>query len=396
METYRVLVVDDEPGMRAGVARALRDATITVPETGEDLRFETLTAEDGEAALELLAAEHVDLMLLDYKLPGINGLDVLERLDRDGDETGVLTIMITAYASLETAVTATKRGAYDFLAKPFTPAELKAAVRKAARHLAVRRQARRLAAEKRQLRFQFISVLSHELKAPLNAIDGYLKIIRDRAAGDDVAAYEKMLDRSMIRLDGMRKLIFDLLDLTRIESGQKRRDFADVDLREVAESAIETLAPAADDADVTIELEAPEALPLRADRGEMEIILNNLVSNGVKYNRPGGTVTVALADEGERARITVTDTGIGMTDEEAARLFEDFVRIRNEKTRNILGSGLGLSTVRKLARMYAGDIAVRSEPDVGSTFTVTLHKHTEPEADENAQQAGHPELAARE
>ena len=95
-------------------------------------------------------------------------------------------IMITAYASLETAVTATRRGAYDFLAKPFTPEELRGAVRKAARHLILQRQARRLAEEKRQVRFQFISVLAHEMKAPIAAIEGYLQMIRERALGESL------------------------------------------------------------------------------------------------------------------------------------------------------------------------------------------------------------------
>jgi len=111
---------------------------------------------------------------------------------------------------------------------------------------------------------------------------------------------------------------------------------------------------------------------LTADPSEMEIVLNNLVSNAVKYNRDDGTVTVVIDHKGEAARIQVTDTGIGLTPEEAAKLFNEFVRIKNEDTYKILGSGLGLSTVRKLAQMYGGDAMVKSEKGVGSTFTVTL------------------------
>jgi signal transduction histidine kinase len=109
-----------------------------------------------------------------------------------------------------------------------------------------------------------------------------------------------------------------------------------------------------------------------ADPDELEIVLNNLVSNAVKYNRDGGSVTVALAREGDTVRITVADTGIGMTPEESAKLFTEFVRIKNEDTIKILGSGLGLSTVRKLAQMYGGDASVKSERGSGSIFTVIL------------------------
>ena len=137
--------------------------------------------------------------------------------------------MITAYASIETAVTATKRGAYDFLAKPFTPDELKSTIRKAAARLILAKQTRKLAEEKRQVRFEFIRVLGHELKAPLNAVEGYLRMFKDRSLGDDPAAYDEGIDRSLMRIDGMRKLIADLLDMTQIESGRKNRQLAEVD-----------------------------------------------------------------------------------------------------------------------------------------------------------------------
>jgi len=391
MTTLSVLVVDDEAGMRTGVARALRGVTVRVPEVEDAVDFDVAQAASGEEALEAIAHRLPDVLLLDHKLPGLSGLDVLERIG--GEDRGVLTIMITAYASLETAIAATKRGAYDFLAKPFTPEELRATLRKASRHLLLARQARRLAEEKRQVRFEFISVLAHELKAPLNAIEGYLNIFRDRSAGEDPGTYEHMLDRCRIRVEGMRKLIFDLLDLTRIESGQKRRDFTELDLRELAAAAAEAFAPQAAERRVTIALAAGGPVRLAGDRGEIEIILNNLLSNAIKYNRDGGRVDLAVAEDGPFATIRVADTGIGMTPQEAARLFQDFVRIRNPKTRDILGSGLGLSTLKKLAQLYGGEVRVDSTPDVGSTFTVLLRKDTSPEVGD-AQPQGNAALAA--
>ena len=175
METLRVLVVDDEPGMLTGVSRSLANFKFRLPDVNGDIGFTVETAATGEQAIERLAADPPDILLLDHKLPGLSGLEVLERLVTP--ERGMLTVMITAYASLEAAVTAIKRGAYDFLAKPFTPDELRNTVRKAAGSLILARQARQLAREKRQLRFQFISVVAHELKAPLGAIEGYLNIL---------------------------------------------------------------------------------------------------------------------------------------------------------------------------------------------------------------------------
>ncbi len=171
----------------------------------------------------------------------------------------------------------------------------------------------------------------------------------------------------------MKKLIFDLLDLTRIESGQKQRVFTDVALGELVATSIDLFQGEAAERGITIAVDCPADLSLRADSGEIEIVLNNLVSNAVKYNRDGGRVDVALRRADDTVTLTVADTGIGLTAGEAAKLFNEFTRIKNEHTVNILGSGLGLSTVKKLANLYGGDASVTSVAGEGSTFTVTLH-----------------------
>ncbi|MBN2193059.1 MAG: response regulator [Polyangiaceae bacterium] len=373
METVRVLVVDDELGMRHGVERTLRGFHISLADVEGEIAFDVSLAATGEEALERLRAEPVDLLLLDHKLPGIQGLDVLDVVSKEyrGE---VLTVMITAYASIETAISATKRGAYDFLAKPFTPAELKATVTKAARHLMLQRQARLLARDKHKLRYQLISVVAHELKSPLAAIEGYLQLLQDQRACADPATRTHMIERSLVRLDGMRKLIFDLLDLTQIESGQRPRTLVATDLGARAAFALEGAKPAAETRRISLILDVPTPVVFSADPAEMDIILNNLVSNAVKYNRDNGTVTVSIRDSATQVTIAVNDTGIGMTAEECARLFGEFVRIRNVKTKDILGSGLGLSILKRLATLYHGGVVVVSEPDVGTTFTVTLAK----------------------
>lgn len=374
-ETLRLLVVDDEMGMRMAVERALRSYSCRVEEIDSDVDFVVASAESGEEALEMIDKEQPNLIMLDYKLPGISGIDVLNALgDRKQD---IFVVMITAYASLETAVQATKLGAYDFLAKPFTPDELKSVVRKTTRHMLLQRQARKLAQEKKQMRFQLISVVAHELKAPIAAIEGYLYILKDPAIMADASIVSKSVERSLVRLDGMRKLILDLLDLTRIESGQKKRELKDADIAAIARASMETIAPTAADKRVTMEMNCPERLVFRADAGEIEIIFNNLLSNAVKYNRDDGRVTATVEKFGDGVKISVADTGIGMTEEEKSRLFGEFVRIKNKKTKNVMGSGLGLSIVKKLTALYGGSVSVESEPDVGSTFTATLVKAAE-------------------
>lgn len=366
--SIHVMVVDDEPGVRMGVTRALRTYTAKLETVDGSCSYRVSEAASAEDALEQIERDPPEVLLLDYKLPGMSGLELLSRIE--GKQ--LLTVMITAYASLETAITATKRGAYDFLPKPFTPAELRNVVRKTSEHLLLQREARRLAEERQRVRFQFISVLAHELKAPLAAVEGYLHLLQDEQLSADPAKRRNMIDRSLHRLGGMRKLIFDLLDMTRIESGERARDIGDVELVQLLSDGLDTVREEAAAREITLALEAPEALSFRCDPSELEMLLNNLLTNAVKYNRDGGRVDVTLEQREDQIHLRVADTGIGMTPAERDRVFGEFARIRNAKTRDILGSGLGLSTVHKLVKLYGGEITVESEPDVGTTFDVLL------------------------
>ncbi len=370
MIILRTLVVDDELGMRASIKRALSKFRLTLPHIEDEIQFDVDVAENGEVAVDKIKTDKPDLLLLDYKLPGISGLEILEQVK--ASESEMITVMITAYASIETAVTAVKRGAFDFLAKPFTPGELKNVVTKGAQRLLLAREVERLAREKHQVRFQFISVLGHELKSPLNSIEGYLDIMQNHKLGSDISSYDTMINRCLVRTEGMRKMILDLLDLTRIESGQKKRELNNHDVVKTARLAIESVLPETERRKISVNLNTENSILFNCDPGEIEIILNNLISNAVKYNKDGGKIDIELSKSGNQLKIVVKDTGIGMTQEEASKLFNEFVRIKNAKTRDILGSGLGLTILKKISSLYQGTIDVKSEPDAGSTFTVIL------------------------
>ncbi len=375
MEKLKVLVVDDEPGIRSGINRILRNYSVGFPFMEEDFQFELIDAETGEKAIEIIESSPVDIVLLDNKLPGINGIDVLEYISKQKYDVQVM--MITSYASLDLAVKATNIGAYNFIPKPFTPDELKTAMEGITKHLFLKRMTRQLHKEGKEIRFQFLSVLSHELKSPINAIEGYLQIMKEKQVGDKIDDYEVMINRSIERLKGMRTLIMDLLDLTKLESGKKQREIKKIDIAEIAKMAIHSMEPLAIQKNVRIYYDNGEPCYLNGDSAEIEIILNNLLSNAVKYNREGGQVYVHIKGSDDKVFIKVEDTGIGMTEEDQEKLFQEFVRIKNVKTKNITGSGLGLSIIKKLADLYAGDIKVTSKPDVGTSFTVMLMKNAD-------------------
>jgi hypothetical protein len=372
MAVLKVLVIDDEPGIRSGVTRILRDFHVTYPFMDEDYTFELIEAPTGEEGIEKIENEKPDIILLDNKLPGIQGVDVLEYIHTK--KYDIVVAMITSYASLDVAIRATRDGATDFIPKPFTPQELKSSVENITKQLYLRRITRRLTVEGKQIRYQFLSVLSHELKAPLNAIEGYLRMMQGKEAGDRIDDYADQIDRSLQRIQGMRNLIMDLLDFTKIRLEKKEGKIRPVDLAEVAKNAMVTVQPYAIQMEVSLNLDVKSEVVINADPADMEIIFNNLVSNSVKYNKVGGKADIIIDSTENEVIISFTDSGIGIKKADIENLFTEFVRIKNEKTRNITGSGLGLSIVKKVVQLYFGTISVESTPDVGTVFTVRLPK----------------------
>jgi signal transduction histidine kinase len=281
-------------------------------------------------------------------------------------------MMITSHASLDIAVKATRDGAYDFVPKPFTPQELKASIENITKHLFLKRMTKKLNKEGKSIRFQFLSVLSHELKTPLNAIEGYLHMIQEKQLGNTLEDYEAVINRSLERVKGMRNMIMDMLDLTQIESGKKKRELSKINIVPFALAAIDSMRPYAIQKEVKVNIHSHGAVYMTADADELEIIFNNLISNAVKYNKPGGSVDCYIGEANGLITISVADTGIGIAKDDLVNIFNEFVRIKNEKTKNISGSGLGLSIVRKLAEFYNGKVSIVSEPDKGTQVIVEL------------------------
>ena len=372
MAKLRVLIVDDEPGICSGISRILANYSVDFPFLEEEFTFETQEVGSGEEAIEVIDKQGADIVLLDNKLPGICGVDVLEYINKKQIDCNVM--MITSYASLDLAIKATNYGAYNFVPKPFTPQELKTSMESITKNLYLRRMTNKLDNEAKQNRNQFLTVLSHELKLPLSAVEGYLRAMKERLSGEKIEDYDDMINRSLERMKGIRLLISDLLDLTIIESDKKNKSIRKVDITDIAFTSKEIISPMAIQKNVRILIDSePEHIFLHADPEQVEIIFNNLLSNAVKYNKDNGEVQCTLREFPEFIKVTITDTGIGMNEDDIPQMFQDFVRIKNEKTKKITGSGLGLSITRKIVEeIYNGKISVSSVPDVGTSFIITL------------------------
>jgi signal transduction histidine kinase len=222
---------------------------------------------------------------------------------------------------------------------------------------------------------RFVSMVAHELKSPLSAIINYINVILTGMFDRDPVKIHEMLERCKVRGEALLDLVRDLLYINAREVGRVQRTPEDLDLRATIQAQLEFFKVQTDKRKLVVSLDAPfESCPVRADRGDLDRIFMNLISNAIKYNRDRGSLAVSIADGGEHWSVSVSDTGIGMSPAEIANLFQEFYRVKSSKTSGIAGTGLGLATVKRVLGEYEATIEVESRPDAGSTFRVRFPK----------------------
>ncbi len=235
-------------------------------------------------------------------------------------------------------------------------------------------EVRRLATEKSR----FIRMMVHELRSPLGSVKGVLEVLEDKSLGDDLEPYLPMVQRADARIDGLTGLISDLLSLSRIEQTSKDGDVELVAIAPFVAEALdvqrEAMAARGIDGAFAPAADLPQVL-IAAD--DLRLVVSNLVGNAVKYNCDGGSVTVTAAvvkgvGDGDWLRLDVTDTGLGIKDENLARIFTEFFREKRPETRALEGNGLGLAIVKRLVERAGGRLEVSSAEGEGSTFSVLL------------------------
>lgn len=355
-----VLIIDDEEAMRDSCSQILLKSG-----------FRAETAEDGATGLEKIKELRPDLILVDLKMPGISGFDVLERLK--AIDPKVIPIVITGYATVDSAVEAMKKGAYDFLPKPFSPEELRIIIRRAHERRRLVLEAEALRLEKKLLEENFITLVSHQLRSPLVAIQQYFEVILAGIMGPTEGQIKEMILKARDRLGGLLNLINDWLDLARINKGQIVDKFKPLDIQIALEKLVEFMRPLAEEFGVTLELNRlPGSVLVLGDEQTLEQVFTNLVSNAIKYNKPPGRVRISLTEDAEAVSVSFEDTGIGIAKEHIPFLFDQFYQVHRGEQKRMKGTGLGLSIAKKIVEAHNGTIGVSSEPGRGSTFTVRL------------------------
>jgi signal transduction histidine kinase len=237
--------------------------------------------------------------------------------------------------------------------------------------------ARRLLAEQNarlreadRLKDEFVALISHDLRTPLTSIMGYLELAMDEPdVGDDARGYLDVVQRNSERL---LRLVNDLLFVARLEAGELDLHPAPLDLGAIVRQSVDEARPRAAAKGIELGCELQSVPPLPADKGRIFQLLDNLVSNAIKFTSEGGRVEVRLVERGARARIEVRDNGIGISADDQARLFERFFRAKGATDRHIPGTGLGLYIASAIAEAHGGTIDVESAPGRGTTFWVEL------------------------
>ena len=406
----RILIVDDLPEKRLAYGAIL-----------EGLGAEVVMAGSGEEALKHVLEGEFAVILLDVNMPGMDGLETAELLRQHRNARHTPIIMVTAYADDVQSARGYELGVVDYIQVPVMAPVMRAkvgvfldlfltraAVARANQYLESRvaertaellRSNERLRAEVEErlraenereellarerllrgqaeelsrLKDEFLATMSHELRTPLNAIFGWITLLRTRRL--DEATQARALETIERNARAQKRLIEDLLDVSRIVTGKIALELGDVVPRRVVEGAVATMQPAAQAKEVTIALVLGEVTgAIRGDAARLQQVVCNLLSNAIKFTAPGGRVDVELTMSGDQVQISVTDTGKGIKTEFLPHVFERFRQEDGSISRRHGGLGLGLAIVRHLVDLHSGTVDAQSEGEgCGSRFIVRL------------------------
>lgn len=386
-EPERLLVVDDEPSVALTVSEILRQEGFLVD-----------TASSGREAAERIREREYDLVLTDLRMEDGDGISVISEIRSSSPLT--IAVILTGFASVESAIASLRQGAYDYLIKPCNIDDLKHTVKRGLEHRrlmlaeqqaradleALNRDLERRIAERtaelvklnedlieaNRTKDVFLATLSHELRTPLTPVLGWVKILRSGSLGANETDQALGVIERNARLQ--TRLIDDLLDISRIVSGKLSFEKEPADLNEIVTTVANTLRSSAEDRGVGLQVKlAPTPAIVLGSPERLQQVIWNLVSNAVKFTDNEGCVNVEVQAGEESVHVIVQDTGIGITPEFLPHVFDSFRQADSSHSRRYGGLGLGLSIVQALAAMHGGEVKAESGGvGCGACFTLTL------------------------
>jgi signal transduction histidine kinase len=387
VDAARLLVVDDEESLR-----------ITTAAIFENEGYVVDTASSGDEAIDLMSKEDYDLVLTDLHMEGGDGLSVLNQIRRHAPLT--ISVVLTGFASVESAIAALQEGAYDYLVKPCDIESMKHTIRRGVEHrrlmlaeqkaradlqqlnLDLERRIEERTAELKQLNVEladanrakdvFLATLSHELRTPLTPVVGWIKLLRSGTLDEKSVA--QALDAIERNAWLQSRLIDDLLDTSRIATGKLHFEPKPTDLNVAVRAAVDTVRASAAARNIELSMALwPSSLTVMGEPVRLQQIAWNLVSNAIKFTDPGGKVNITTQPDGSQALLTVVDTGVGIEPEFLPHVFDRFRQADGSTSRRHGGLGLGLAIADALAKMHGGFLAAKSDGvGKGATFSMRM------------------------
>jgi signal transduction histidine kinase len=355
----KILIIDDEEIVLNSCTQILQSGN-----------YQIATAKNGTKGLDLLKQFQPDLVYVDLKMPGISGFEVLD-LIHEYDPT-IVTIVITGFATVSSAVEAMKKGTFDFLPKPFTPDELRLITLRGLERRELVMETIALRREKEMLREHFAAIVSHELKSPLGALQQNLYVLADDLSELFTADQKAKVKRLQTRITDLVKLVNTWLRAISADLSIIREEFIQVSITTVLTKALENVDTQAVRKDIFFETDLQESLiNVNGDEGTLVEAFGNIIGNAVKYSRLGGIISITVRELDGHVTITIADNGIGIAQEDLPHVFEDFY-VGKSKTEGERRHGVGLAITRRIIEAHDGSIKVESDPGRGSTFLIHL------------------------
>ncbi|MFZ4855070.1 MAG: response regulator [Desulfuromonadaceae bacterium] len=374
----KILIVDDEPD----IAQVLKLHL-------EEFGYITSWAADGETALQQLWSNGYDLVLLDMRMSGISGIDVLQRIRDNGFDSAV--IMMTAHGNESLVVDCMKAGAADYVAKPFDIDDIMIRMERALENRRTVKLKKILEQEKED----FVFMLSHDMKNPLTAVIGSIDIMREGRLGAVNSEQAEYLQSAIESCQEVVTMIDNLLDMQRFDTGKMQSRISPVNPCTLLESTVRIFSAAAKRENITLSLDVQAMEPeIAADISLLSRVFANLIGNALKFVPDGGEITISC-DGPERSqlrnaeieaadrsgvcsatdrfvRISVSDNGIGVSSNDLTNIFERYVQSDNPSKRSHGGAGLGLAFCRKAVESFGGCIWAENNEGEGSSFIILL------------------------
>ena len=361
---YKILIVDDV------VSNVL---LLKILLTNE--KFQVCTANNGTTCIEMARTEHPDLILLDVMMPDISGFDTAVILKKDEATKDIPIIFLTALNTPSDLVHGFQVGASDFLTKPFNKEELVMRVMQQISLVAAKRLIERKNAELSATlnnRDKMYSVIAHDLRSPMASIRMVLNLLVQSVTVESVGAETyALLDQANRESEEVHDLLDNLLKWTKSQTGRLNVVMQDLDLNDIIPGVVDIFEMIAQTKHIKLNLQQPgEALVVQADNDMLKTVVRNFMSNAIKFSPDGSSIDIAMMKEGDFAKVSVTDHGVGIAANRLATIFHKGDTTYG--TGGEEGSGLGLLLCQDFATKIGGECMVESVEGQGSTFSVLI------------------------